>query len=167
MDLDAFWNWLEYSPVGDFVATSAWAFPTLESVHVIGLALVVGSIAIMDLRLLGLASKKIPVTRLSRDVLPWTWVAFAIAAITGLLLFTGNASSYAANPFFQWKMVLLVLAALNMLAFHLITWKSVGRWDLGATPIGAKLAGGLSLVFWIAVVTTGRWIGFTLGSFYF
>ena len=168
MNLDALWQWLEYSPVGDFVAVSAWAFPALESAHVIALVLVVGTIMIMDLRLLGLASKSCAVTELSSDTLPWTWGAFALAVITGLLLFTSNASGYAANPFFVWKMVLIVLAGINMAIFHVFTWKSVHNWDVDcAVPPAGKVAGALSLIFWITVVAFGRWIGFTLGWFNF
>ncbi len=167
MNLDAFWQALEYSPIGDFVAVSGWAFPALESAHVIGVVLVVGSIAIMDLRLLGVASKVCSVSQLSRDTLPWTWAAFVVAAVTGGLLFFSNASGYAANSFFQWKMVLLILAGLNMAIFHFFTWKSVHNWDVDCeVPTAGKVAGALSLIFWILVVTCGRWIGFTLGGFF-
>src|SRR5690606_6302775 len=123
------WNWLEYSPLGDFVAVSAWAFPALESAHVVAITLVVGTLALMDLRLLGLASKSCSVTELSRDTLPWTWVAFVAAALTGFALFSSNAGGYASNMFFQWKMVLIVLAGVNMAIFHFFTWRSVHKWD--------------------------------------
>lgn len=167
MNLDGLWHALEYSPVGDFVAVSGWAFPGLESAHVISIALVVGSIAIMDLRLLGVASRSCAVTELSRETLPWTWIAFVLAAITGGLLFCSNASGYAANPFFQWKMVLIILAGVNMAIFHFFTWRTVHEWDVDcAVPTAGKIAGALSLIFWIAVVTCGRWIGFTLSSFF-
>lgn len=168
MNLDALWEWLEYSPVGEFVAISSWAFPAIESAHVVALVLVVGTIAIMDLRLLGLASKSCAVTELSKETLPWTWVAFVAAVITGLLLFASNASGYAANLFFLWKMALIVLAGINMAIFHVFTWKSVHNWDVDcAVPLAGKIAGALSLIFWIVVVTCGRWIGFTLGGFQF
>jgi hypothetical protein len=168
MNLDALWQWLEFSPIGTFVAESSWAFPASESAHVVALVLVVGSIAIMDLRLLGVASKSCAVTELSSETLPWTWGAFVLAVITGFLLFSSNASGYAANSFFVWKMVLLVLAGLNMAVFHVFTWKSVHDWDADcAVPLAGKVAGGLSLIFWIAVITCGRWIGFTLGGYTF
>lgn len=167
MDLSALWQSLEYSPVGDFVAVSGWAFPALESAHVVAVVLVVGTIAIMDLRLLGLASRDCAVTELSRDTLVWTWIAFIAAVITGGLLFTSNASGYAENPFFQWKMVLIVLAGINMAIFHFFTWKTVHSWDSDcAVPTAGKIAGALSLIFWVAVVFCGRWIGFTLGGFF-
>ncbi|GGD47463.1 hypothetical protein GRI62_08685 [Erythrobacter arachoides] len=161
------WESIEYSSLGTSIAESLWAFPTLETIHVIALVTVIGTIAVMDLRLLGIASNETAVTRMSSDTLPWTWGAFVLAAITGTLLFISKASSYMANPYFIMKMGLLVLAALNMLYFHFVTYKTVHDWDTGLhLPTGAKVAATLSLVFWIGVVFAGRAIGFTLGIFY-
>ena len=86
MTLQTLWESLEASAVGDFIASSPWAFPTIESIHVIALVTVVGTVAIMDLRLLGLASGAWPVTQMSKDTLRWTWMGFLLAAITGSLL---------------------------------------------------------------------------------
>lgn len=161
------WESIEYSSLGISIAESTWAFPTLETFHVIALVTVVGTILIMDMRLLGLASNKVAVTRMSKDTLPWTWAGFVLAAITGGLLFISKASSYMINPYFLWKMGLLVLAGLNMLYFHFVTYKRVSEWDQApVVPTGAKVAGVLSLIFWIAVVFCGRAIGFTLGIYY-
>jgi hypothetical protein len=163
MTLQAYWQALQASAVGDYVASSAWAFPTLETVHVIAIVSVIGSIAVMDLRLLGLASQDRPVTEISKDTLPLTWGAFAIAVLTGSLLFIGKASEYAVNPNFQWKMVLIALAGVNMAVFHLFAWRTVAAWDTQrAAPLAARIAGGLSLGLWITVVFFARAIGFTL-----
>lgn len=161
------WQSIEYSSLGIFLAESTWAFPTLETLHVIALVTVIGTIAIVDLRLVGVASRAHRVSLLAKDTLPWTWGAFALAAITGSLLFISKASSYVINPYFLWKMALLALAGLNMMYFHLTMWRTVEHWEQGPTfPFAAKLAGWLSLVFWVGVVFFGRAIGFTLG-FYF
>lgn len=166
MNLTSLWQSLEASSLGSFVAGSAWAFPTLESIHVIAIVTVVGTIAIMDLRLLGLASGRSRVTAISNETLPWTWGAFALAAMTGLLLFVSKATAYAVNPYFQIKMVLLALAGLNMAILHVTAWRTVGSWDDGqAVPMAAKVAGGLSLFFWLLVIFFGRAIGFTLGIY--
>lgn len=159
---------LELSPIGVFIAESLWAFPTLETLHVIALATVVGTIAVMDLRLLGLASKKVAITELSREILPWTWGGFALAAITGLLLFSSRATDYIANSYFLWKMLLLALAGVNMLYFHFVTGRSIERWDRGdgAIPVAARAAGLVSLLFWVVIVFLGRTIGFTLDIFF-
>ena len=129
----------------------------------LAIVLVVGTISIVDLRLLGVASLDRAATRLMRDVLPWTWGAFVIAAITGSLLFSSNAPNYAHNFFFQGKMVFLVAAGLNMAIFHVFGLRSVARWDTSpADPAGGQgRRRGIALL-WIAVVAFGRWIGFTL-----
>lgn len=153
---------LEQSAIGQFIAVSSWAFPTLEALHVICLATVFGSIAVVDLRLIGLAFSDRRISQLSADVLPVTWVAFAGAVVTGALLFSSQALSYFANPYFRLKLLMLALAAVNMLAFRLVTWRTVDAWDSRAIPPGAvRAAGLLSMVLWIGVVVFGRWIGFT------
>src|SRR5688572_18192901 len=98
--IDEFAQWVYDTAFADAIRTSALAFPWLESVHVLAIALVFGSIAVMDLRLLGLASLKRPVTQLAHEILPLTWVAFAVALITGVAMFTSNATEYVHNtPF--------------------------------------------------------------------
>lgn len=160
------WESIEYSSFGLSIAESLWAFPTIETIHVIALVTVLGTIMVMDLRILGWASKRIPVTVMSNDTLKWTWLGFGLAAITGTLMFISKASTYMANPYFLWKMGLLVVVAINMLIFHFMTYKSVHEWNEGEVPTGAKVAGLLSLIFWVAIVFVGRAIGFTLGVFY-
>lgn len=161
------WESIEYSPLGISIAESLWAFPTLETIHVIALVTVIGTIAIMDLRMLGVASGKVAITDISKDTLPWTWAGFILAAITGSLLFVSKASSYMINPYFLIKMGLLALAGLNMLYFHFVTWKHVANWDTSPQlPRGAKFAAVASLVLWIGIVFCGRAIGFTLGIYF-
>jgi hypothetical protein len=161
------WESIEYSQLGITIAESTWMFPTLETVHVIALVTVLGMIAIVDLRLVGVGSRALAVTKLSKDTLPWVWGAFTLAAITGSLLFISKATSYVVNPYFLWKLVMLSLAGMNMMYFHFFTYRTVEHWDLDpSVPTGAKVAGALSLIFWLAVVFFGRAIGFTLGIFY-
>jgi hypothetical protein len=162
--IQEFCQWLYDTPLAATIRSNELAFPWLESVHVLAITLVLGTIAVADLRLLGIASLKRPVTKVLDEVLPVTWVAFAIAAITGVAMFTSNAVEYSHNTAFQLKMVLLVLAGLNMLGFQLITFRGVGQWDEArATPTGARFAGAFSLLAWIGIVAFGRWIGFTIG----
>jgi hypothetical protein len=163
MELDRALGWLQTTAVAKAISENEILFPWIESVHVLAIVLVVGTISIVDLRLLGLASLGRPVNHLLRDVLPYTWGAFVIAAITGTLLFSSNAVNYAHNFFFQGKLLLLVLAGLNMAVFHLIGSGDIARWGATRqTPLAAKAAGAVSLLVWIAVVAFGRWIGFTV-----
>ena len=164
MGLDAIFRWLYASAASVVIRENESLFPWLESFHVLAITAVVGSIAIVDLRLIGVASRDRTVTRLTKDVLPLTWIAFAIAALTGVLMFISNAVNYAHNFYFQIKILLLVLAGINMLFFHFITGRDVDSWGASAqtTPFKARLAGGASLILWIGVVAFGRWIGFTL-----
>jgi hypothetical protein len=161
------WERIEYSSLGTTIAESTWMFPTIETIHVFALVTVIGTIALVDLRLIGVKGHALRVSQLARDTLPWTWGAFVLAAITGTLLWVSKASSYMINPYFLAKMALLALAGLNMMYFHMTTWRTVDHWELDPSfPAAAKVAGWLSLIFWVGVIFTGRAIGFTLGIFY-
>src|SRR6188472_2364860 len=118
--LEDFLGWLVATPVAVTILENELLFPWIESVHVLAIVLVVGTISIVDLRLLGWASLDRAVTRLMGDVLPWTWGCFVAAVITGGLLFSSRAPDYAHNFFFQGKMLLLVVAGLNMALFHAV-----------------------------------------------
>ena len=166
MNLDPIFQRLYDTPMAVAIRESGTLFPWIESTHVLAITLVVGSILIVDLRLLGIASRGRAVSRLSEEVLPFTWTAFVIAAVTGALLFSSNAVKYTHNTFFLSKMCLLVLAGLNMLVFQFITSRGIEAWDESPrTPAVARLAGALSLGLWLAVIVCGRWIGFTMSAF--
>jgi hypothetical protein len=161
--ISALLRWLETTRLSVFIQQSEWAFPMIEAIHVIALALVVGTIAIVDLRLLGWASVTRPVSGLCREVLPLTWGAFALAVITGALMFISRAADYYGNLAFRLKLLVLVAAGLNMLLFQLVTYRGRARWDGEPTPpLPARLAGAMSLTCWVGIVFFGRWIGFTM-----
>ena|SRR5439155_4488994 len=163
MELDRALQWLQATAVAKAIGENEVLFPWIESVHVLAIVLVVGTISIVDLRLIGVASLDRAVSRLMRDVLPYTWGAFAVAAVSGALLFSSNATVYAHNFFFQGKLVLLVAAGVNMAVFHLTGVRDIERWGANRqTPPAAKAAGAVSLLVWVAVIVFGRWIGFTL-----
>ncbi len=113
------------------------------------------------LRLLDLNLRERPAGELIAEVLPWTWISFAVAVCSGALLFSSNATHYWGTVPFRAKMLLLTLAGINMLAYHATIHRSVDLWGRRpSTPRAAKISGGLSLGLWIGVVTLGRWIGF-------
>jgi hypothetical protein len=161
VSLDAALTWLQELDFPTQIRESAFLFPTIETVHVFALVLVVGSIMTVDLRLLGLTNRDRPFTHLAAEMLPWTWTAFAVAAIAGLLMFSSKATTYFANIPFRIKMICLVLAGLNMFWFHWAGTRHLKMWDHSKPPAAAKFAGGASLLLWTVIVATGRWIGFT------
>lgn len=163
MSLTDLWTWLEMLPLAAHIGETAW-FPFLESIHVLTSTFVFGSILMVDLRLLGFAAQSHPITRITREVIPWTLAAFALSTVSGLGMFITQANRYAGNVAFQIKIVLLVLAGINMLVFHLSTSRRIVEWDHHPAPTGgAKLAGAASVLLWIGVVLAGRWVGHLLG----
>lgn len=156
---------LQHSSLGTAVATVPWVFPITETIHVLSLAVVFGSIAMLDLRLVGISSRTGAVSVISHEVLPFTWVAFAVATLSGTLLFISNASGYAANRQFQLKFLFIALAGVNMLAFHLGAYRSVSQWDHRMPPPNAaRIAGVLSIVLWLTIIVFGRWTGYTMSG---
>ena len=164
MDIESALAWLQSTWIATAVAENDILFPWIESFHVLAIVIVVGTISIVDLRLLGVASLDISAKRLMRDIIPYTWCAFAVAAITGSLMFSSDATHYGHNRLFQVKLVMLVLAGLNMAVFHLFGERDIERWEApgAATPVAAKAAASISLVAWIAIVSLGRGTGFTM-----
>ena len=153
---------LESTPVATAVRESTWLFPTIETLHVLSIVLVVGTIMIVDLRLINVAGRRRGVSELMNEVLPFTWGAFACAVVTGSLLFSSSALKYSHSATFKFKMVMLLTAGINMAVFHLGSYRKVHLWDRDAmTPNGARIAGGVSLAIWVTVVALGRWTGFT------
>jgi hypothetical protein len=152
---------IEQSALATAIAQSVWLFPTIESLHVMGLAVVFGSISMLDLRLLGVTHHGKEVGTLAREVIPWTWVGFLVAATTGSLMFISAATKYLHLWPFQAKMLLLVAAGFNMIIFHLIPFRNVATWGHNRVPpLPARIAGGLSLLLWTGILSAGRIIGF-------
>jgi hypothetical protein len=143
------------------VRESLWLFPAVETFHLFGIILLVGSTVAFDLRLLGLALREQLVSKLASRLLPWAWVGFGVQVLTGLLLFASEAVKCYGNPAFRIKMMLLLLAGVNALVFHVASFRKVGDWDVSVPPMGAKFTGFLSILLWLGIVAAGRWIGFT------
>jgi hypothetical protein len=144
----AFLRWLEKTPPALFVAQSAFGFSALDMVHIAAISVVFGMIVVVDLR------------RRGREALPWTWAAFGVAVLTGVPMFLGQSVKYYNNYAFRMKFLLMLLAGINMLVFHYITYRGVAKWDHAPAPISARLAGAVSLACWIAIVAYGRWTAY-------
>ncbi len=153
---------LKATPVSQAISGSDTLFPLLECVHVLAVVIVVGAIAIVDLRLLGLRARGRDIHELLHQFVPVTLGAFGVGFVAGALMFIAKPDTYLANGFFLAKMVLLALAGANAIAFHLIFSRTLTRAAVGvAAPLPARLSGLFSLSVWIAIIACGRWIGFT------
>ena len=162
MDIAGLLASLESSNLATGIRDSLYLFPLIESFHVIGLTMVFGTIVIVDLRLLGIASIRRPFTRITSDIMKWTWAAFVWTATTGVLMFITNANVYYHNFFFRTKIVLLALAGMNVVIFELTSGRTVHHWHKdAAAPLAGRTAAILSLLLWITIIFMGRWIGFT------
>lgn len=148
---------IEDSWLGEFMRAYWWTFPAAEALHFIGLCLLIGSLAIIDLRLLGFA-RGLPF-RAIHKLLLWTWIGFGINAVTGILFVFTQASFYYPIPSFWIKMVLILLAGANALWFQRTVNRDLESWpDDGDASIQAKAIAGISLALWISVIFFGRFI---------
>jgi len=151
---------LEEGGVGAAMRDSLWLFPLVETVHIIGFSVLVGSIVAFDLRILGV-SKRLSVRLLARHLLPWSLAALLLIVPTGVMMFASEATDLVDNGAFVVKMVLLMLAGTNAAAFHLGVFRSAALWDQNApSPTGAKLHAVASLLIWMSVITCGRMIAY-------
>jgi hypothetical protein len=154
-------QWIYTTRLSTSIRESTWAFPIIESIHTLGIVLVVGTVSLFDLRLLGLVMKREPVSRLGRQVLPWTWAGFAVMFITGLLLSISESATNYYNFAFRMKLLLLLLVGLNPLIFHLTIYRTVDTWDIApVTPIRARAAATCSLALWTGIIVAGRMIAY-------
>ena len=164
MDLTPLVEAAQNSALSEWMRMSLKAVAIINALHIMSIVTVFGTILIVDLRLLGYPNVKRSYLRMHHELLRWTWGAFGIAAVTGVLLFMVNAVTYHRNTAFWLKMATMVLAGINMMVFELMTAKTAPSWDKGVPPPNAaRVAGALSIVLWIAVIVFGRWIGFTKG----
>ncbi len=161
--VSSFCHAVEKTAVAHSMAGSSWLFPAVETIHLSAMVLLVGSITVFDLRLLGVAMRREPVSQLAERLLPCTWSAFGVMILTGTLLFSSDpVTKFCPNPAFRIKLLLVLLAGLNMSVFHFTIYRSVRKWDLApSTPLWAKVVGSFSVLLWAGVVFAGRWIGFS------
>jgi hypothetical protein len=123
--------------------------------------LFVGFSVLLDLRLLGLAMQRVPASEVARRLLPWMVAGFVLMLTTGLLLFFAIPIRTYQSIFFRLKVLLLLLAGINVWVFHASVWRRVAEWDLDPVPPkSVRLAGAASLVLWICVIFAGRMIAY-------
>jgi hypothetical protein len=155
---------LEASGLGQAMRQWLWLYPSIETVHIVGIALLFGSIAVLDLRLLGLG-RNLPVRQLAKHVLPWTTASFLLIVPSGFLMFTAHAGDFISSPVFVIKMCLILAAGLNAALFHAIVFPSVDVWDSQEMrrlppPPSARVSAAASLLIWISVIACGRLLAY-------
>jgi len=157
---DALLGAIEEGGIGSAMRDSLWLFPVVETVHIVGFAILVGAIIAFDLRILGV-SKRISVRLLARHLLPWSLAALLLIIPTGVMMFASEASDLVGNRAFVTKMLLLMLAGANAAAFHLGSFRDAELWDQNtSSPPGAKLHALASILIWVGVITCGRFIAY-------
>lgn len=150
---------IEESQVGTAIAESRYLFLVIEGVHLIGLSVAAGLIAITDLRLMGLILRRVPVLAVLHALRPWVLAGFAVIFLSGGLLFWSSAARVLNSPAFAAKMLLVLLGGLNAVYFEFVIAKRhADAADPAATPRSFRLAGAASLLLWSLVIVGGRLI---------
>ena len=161
MSLLGFCQWLGSTEGSIALHESIWAYPIVESLHVLTLCVFLGLTVMLDLRLLGVTMVRAPASEVAGRLLPWTIAGFAVMVTTGALLFYAIPVKTYLNVFFRIKVAFLVLAGVNVAVFQLTIWRSMDQWDADPVPpLRARLAAGVSLVLWAGIVVAGRMIAY-------
>jgi len=156
MSFRTLFEWVDAFPSSIAMRESLYAFPVLLTLHLISLVMFAGLVVMMDLRLLGVAYRGTPFSEVQAKLFPWQMVGMVVTSIAGLLLFYSQPMRYFGKVLYWIKMALIVLAGVNALLFHFTTYRSIAKWDTAGPPLGAKVAGGLSLAMWAGIVASGR-----------
>ncbi len=163
MSFDHFLHWLYDTPFSTTMRESVWAEPIVETIHVLTLTVFLGFVLLLDLRLLDVTMRRKRVSEMFAQLNPWLFGGFAVMIVTGLLLFSADPVAFYGTIFFKLKMIMLLLAGLNVLLFSATIGRRLGEWDKAAsTPWEVKLTGIVSLVLWLSIVAAGRGIAYAL-----
>ncbi len=159
-NLNQFWDWIQNTELS-FQIGATWIFPLLESIHVLSVVFLFSSILVIDLRIMKISALSYPINLVYKELVPWSWTAFAISCVSGLGLFISRPGAYAENPAFQIKMSLLLLAGTN-LAFFKLQSSNAKTYDeeLHQDAFSRNACQAcLSILIWVGVIFAGRWVG--------
>lgn len=153
--------WLAATPVAVAMRDGVWLYPIVETIHIVGFSILVGAVAMFDLRVLGCA-RRLPVRELGGHLLPWAMGSLLLIVPAGLLMFASGPADFVANPTFGWKLALIAVAGINAALFHVGVYRGVAAWDVHTqAPPGARAHAVLSLLLWVAVIACGRLLAYT------
>jgi hypothetical protein len=164
MSIASFLEWLSNTQFSTYMRESTWGEPIVESIHVLTLTLFLGFAVMLDMRLLGVVLKRRRMSEVLSQFNPWLFGGFAVMIVSGVLLFSADPVSFYNThpPFFKIKMIMLVLAGLNVLIFNATIGRKVAEWDLNPTTPGAAKAAAVSIVLWVLIIAAGRAIAYVL-----
>ena len=161
ISISAFLDWLAATPWSVALHESLYMYSFIETAHVIGITLFVGTIMMVDLRLLGVAFRDAPVSQMNAGILPWTIAGFVLMIATGLALFYAIPVRTWHSVWFRAKVLLMAAAAVNIWLFHRRVERDRARWDNAPRPpVSARISAGFSLALWIGVIVMGRMIAY-------
>jgi uncharacterized protein DUF6644 len=161
MSLLSIAQWLQDTSISTGIRESVWTFPIIETTHLLALAFSVGIIIFVDLRLIGAALRDQPFTEVFHRLQPMALKGFVVNVVSGSLLFWSEPLKCYHSTYFLIKLVLLFLLGVNAVGFQYITYPTVSAWDKApVAPFGARLAGWVSLAFWLGVIVMGRAIAY-------
>jgi len=150
-------DWLQETPLSYYLRESESVFAYLSITHMVGLTLAGGSIAYLDLRLVGFGLRRSPVSKVAASLLPCMWIGFVMLAVSGALIVISEPVFLYGSWLFRAKMLMMVLAGVNALVFHYTVFRRVGEWDLAPTvPLQARVTGAISLTLWMGMIAAGR-----------
>ncbi len=156
MSLRSWFEWVDAFPSSIAMRESLYAFPVSLTIHLVSLAMFAGLVVMMDLRLVGVAYRGTPFSEVQSRLFPWQMVGMVVTSLAGILLFYMQPMRYFGKVIYWIKIALIVLASVNILLFHFVTYRSIDKWNLTNPPVAAKVAGWLSLALWGGVVASGR-----------
>jgi uncharacterized membrane protein len=162
--LDDFIHWLGATPVSLVIQEVFWIIPTVQTIHILAISVVLASMAMFDLRLLGLAGNRNSIASLSRRFMPWLWGALIVLAASGCILIVGEPKRSLGNVVFQLKMCMLATAIVVTLGFQAVLKRDLagGSADLAPAHVtAAKITGLMSLALWVGIAVAGRLIAYT------
>ena len=159
--IEQFCNWLASTSLSLYFQTTTWIIPLTQSIHILCISIVIASMAMLDLRLVGLAGRRQSIPAMADRYLPWLWGAVLVLLLTGLVLITAEPVRELMNPVFRLKMLLLVAGLIVTATFRHALRRDVSRWQSTSATTAARALGLFSLAVWIGIIICGRWIAYT------
>jgi hypothetical protein len=153
-----FCEWLSATPLSQNIQDAFWVIPTVQTVHIVSIAIVMTSMAMLDLRLVGVAGRRQSLTEMAHRFLPWVWIALLVLLCSGTILIIGEPGRELQNIMFWIKMSSIAAAVVLTLIFQQVLRHNKGYWE--RHRVAAALLGSVSLLLWVTVIAAGRWIAY-------